>query len=529
MQEIIEQIVDYLKGIWIKRRYLIIATWLICPIGWYVVAQLDDVYESEATVFADTQSILGPLLKGITVSTDTEKQIELMVRTLLSRDNLERISRMTDLDVTVNTPVQYEELITDLKDEIKIDKIGGRNQNIFKITYEHQNPEVAKNVVQSVLTVFIESMLGESRSDSDSAQRFLDSQIKEYENRLTASEAKLTDFKQKYSGVLPNQYGGYYQKLTIAKEQLKAIELSILETKTQLESARAQLPKKGDEASQAQNNIVGENTIQTTFDSRIEELEAALDNLLLRYTEKHPDVVEVKNRLALLTKQREKEIEDFLNSSENGSGSYNLSQNPVTQGIMIQINQLENQIASATVRANSYQQQVTELESKIHILPEIEAELTALNRDYDITKEQYEQLLSRKETAQIAKQADESTNKINFRIIDPPKAPTKPSGPKRILFFIAVLIAGLGVGTGLSLFVSQINPVVTSSRQVSQVTGIPVFGIVSAADNLGLQKWHKRKTQIFIFSNMLLLSILSALIAYFLFPDAIQALIRRIV
>ncbi|XQW85341.1 XrtA system polysaccharide chain length determinant [Thalassotalea piscium] len=528
MQEIIEQIVDYLKGIWIKRRYLMIATWLICPIGWYVVSQLDNVYESEATVFADTQSILGPLLKGITVSTDTEKQIELMVRTLLSRDNLERISRMTDLDVTADTPAQYEMLISELKEDIRIQKTGGRKQNIFKITYEHQDPEVAKSVVQSVLTVFIESMLGESRSDSDSAQRFLESQIKEYENRLATSEAKLTDFKQKYSGILPDQYGGYYQKLTIAKEQLKAMELNILETKTQLESARAQLPKKNDEANQAQNNIVGKNTIQTTFDSRIEELQATLDNLLLRYTEKHPDVVEVKNRLALLSKQREKEIEEFLDSSNNDD-NYNLSQNPVTQGIMIQINQLENQIASATVRANSYREQVADLESKIHILPEIEAQLTALNRGYEITKNQYEKLLSRKETAQIAKQADESTNKINFRIIDPPKAPTKPSGPKRILLFVAVLVAGLGVGTALSLFVSQINPVVTSGRQVAQVTGIPVFGVVSAADNLGLQKWHRRKTQIFIFSNMLLLSILCALIAYFLFPDAIQALIRRVV
>ena len=103
MQEVIEQVLEYLKGIWIKRRYMMIATWLICPVGWLVVAQLENVYESEATVFADTQSILGPLLKGLTVETNTEAQIQLMVRTLLSRPNLERISRMTDLDVQANT------------------------------------------------------------------------------------------------------------------------------------------------------------------------------------------------------------------------------------------------------------------------------------------------------------------------------------------------------------------------------------------------------------------------------------------
>ena len=110
MQEIIEQAVDYLKGIWNKRRYLMLCTWIICPIGWIFVAQLDDVYESEAIVFADTQSILGPLLKGITIETNTEAQIQLMVKTLLSRTNLERITRMTDFDVRVNNDKEYESL-----------------------------------------------------------------------------------------------------------------------------------------------------------------------------------------------------------------------------------------------------------------------------------------------------------------------------------------------------------------------------------------------------------------------------------
>ena len=69
MQEIIEQIVDYLKGIWLKRRFIIISTWLICPLAWVFISQLDNVYESEARIYADTQSILGPLLKGLTVKT----------------------------------------------------------------------------------------------------------------------------------------------------------------------------------------------------------------------------------------------------------------------------------------------------------------------------------------------------------------------------------------------------------------------------------------------------------------------------
>jgi polysaccharide chain length determinant protein (PEP-CTERM system associated) len=524
MQEIIEQVVDYLKGIWLKRRFIIISTWLICPFTWVFISQLDNVYESDARIYADTQSILGPLLKGLTVETNPEVQIRLMIKTLLSRPNLERITRMTDLDVQTSTPKAYEELIEDLKSNIIIKKTGGRKENIFTLTYRHKDPEMAKNVVNSALTVFIENTLGENRSDSNTAQKFLGTQIKDYENRLSSDEARLTDFKQKYSGVLPNQYGGFYQKLNIIKEQLKITELNLLEQQTQLKSAKAQLSSSPSGNENAQNNIMNSNSIQTTYDDRISELEASLDSLQLRYTEIHPDVKEVKRRLEHLNSQRSKEIDEYLNATNSSdSNKLSTSQNPVIQQLQIQVNQLENIVASTNVRANDYRQQVKELESKIHILPEIEAELTSLNRGYEITKNKYEELLNRQETAQLAQQADESTNTIQFRVIDPPRASIEPVGPMRILFLIGSTIFAFGVGVGLSLLFSQINPVVTSSSQVSKLTGIPVFGIVSATENLGLQRWHKRKTLIFIISNSVLFIILAFFILYAIAPNTILA------
>ena len=141
MQELIEQIVDYLKGIWIKRRYIIISTWLICPISWYFIAQLPNVYESEARVYVDTESLLRPLLRGLTVETDPNTQIRLMVRTLFSRPNLERISRMTDLDVQASNNEEYEEIIEDLKTSLKISPAG--RDNIFTLSNENENPELA--------------------------------------------------------------------------------------------------------------------------------------------------------------------------------------------------------------------------------------------------------------------------------------------------------------------------------------------------------------------------------------------------
>jgi polysaccharide chain length determinant protein (PEP-CTERM system associated) len=527
MQEVLEDIIDYLKGIWLKRRYIIIATWLICPIGWYLVSIMPNVYQSQARVYVDTQSLLRPLLKGLTVENNPNTQIRLMVKTLLSRPNLERIARMTDLDVQSNSPEEYEEIIKNLKEKIKISNAG--RENIYTLSIEHEDPETAKNIVQSALTVFIENTLGETRNDSDSAQKFLSTQINERKKELLARDARLTNFKQQNSDVLPNQSGGYYNKLNASKEKLKAINLEILEKKTQLESAKLQLSQSTNTKAPEDNQIKTETSIQTTFDNRINELETQLDSLSVRYTDRHPDVIEVTRSLEHLKKQRATEIKKYLEQSSGEEGTLNrLSANPVIQEVQIQINTLENQIASLNVRASDFNEQVIELEGKIHTLPEVEAKYKELTRDYKLKNEEYLELVSRQATAQLAQEADETTDKIQFKVIDPPRADTKPSGPARFILFGVVTILGLGTGVALSFLMSQLSPVATSTAQLAKVTGVPVFGVVSANENLGLQKWNRKKTLIFIASNIMLFILLSAFVSYFLFPEAIQAPLKRI-
>jgi len=527
MQEVLEDIIDYLKGIWIKRRYIIISTWLICPLGWYLVSIMPNVYESQARVYVDTQSLLRPLLKGLTVENNPNTQIRLMVKTLLSRPNLERIARMTDLDVQANTPEEFEEIIKRLKENIIISNAG--RENIYSLSIEHEDPDTAKNIVQSTLTVFMDNTLGETRNDSDSAKKFLNTQINERKKELLARDARLTNFKQQNSDVLPGQSGGYYNKLNASKESLKAINLEILEKRTELESAKLQLAQSTNTKVPEDNQIKTDTTIQTTFDVRISELETQLDALSVRYTDRHPDIIEVKRSLKHLKKLRATEIQKYLDESANEEGTLKrLSANPVIQEVQIQINTLENQIASLSVRASDFNEQVIELEGKIHTLPEVEAKYKELTRDYELKNEEYLELLSRQATAQLAQKADETTDKIQFKVIDPPRADSNPSGPARFVLFGVVTVLGFGAGIGLSFLMSQLSPVAISTAQLAKVTGVPIFGIVSANENLSLQAWVKQKTLIFIASNVVLLLLLSVFMIYFLFPEAIQAPLKRI-
>ncbi|QBY04186.1 chain length determinant family protein [Thalassotalea sp. HSM 43] len=532
MHEQIDKIKELLLGVWAKKHYVIISTWLLCPIGWLAVSSLPDQYESSARVYVDTQSLLRPLMKGIMVETDPNQQVRLMVKTLLSRPNLERIARMTDLDVSAKNNDEYESIIDDLKDEISIRSLG--KENIYSLSMTSANPQLAKDIVQASLTVFIENTLGETRSDTDTAQRFLQKQINEYESKLLEAERKLTLFKQKYSGIMPSDSGGFYSALSRVNADLKATRLELLEAQTQLSSAKQQLTRENAMSESISENVIDNATVTTTYDERIVQLQTQLDSLLISYTEQHPDVKELRRTLTELKRLRKQELESYfaaIKENPDAQGALNTSatnENLVYQEMRIQVNQLENTVASLKVRVADYEGQANELNSKIHTLPEVEAELVGLNRDYEINKEKYEELLSRRETAALAKQADATSDKIQFRVIDPPRIPLEPSGPMRILFFIAVLIISAGLGAGVAVIVITLSPKVLSAVQLSRESGLPIFGIVAATDNLNIQATYRSSVRKFIVSNLLLFLVLGALITYHLVPAIASGQLRGV-
>ena len=110
LQKTIELLIGYLKGVWVKKRYIMICSWLVCPIGFVYVASMPDIYESSARVYVDTRSVLKPLLRGLALQTDPRQEVAMMVKTLLSRPNLEIIARESDLDITTSNAVKYTKI-----------------------------------------------------------------------------------------------------------------------------------------------------------------------------------------------------------------------------------------------------------------------------------------------------------------------------------------------------------------------------------------------------------------------------------
>src|SRR5260370_3485114 len=152
-----------------------------------VMTQLDPI-ESQARIYVETESLLSQLLRGISVEGNIAQQVDYMQRTLLSRPNLEKLMRMTDLDLQITNQTEKETFLKDLAKRIAITGGGAAGRNLFSVTFSDQAPEVAQRVVQSLLSIFVESNVGQSRTDIEKARQFLDVQIAEYEQQLRQTE-----------------------------------------------------------------------------------------------------------------------------------------------------------------------------------------------------------------------------------------------------------------------------------------------------------------------------------------------------
>lgn len=193
MDELLSQITTTARGMWIYRRLAMLTIWVVGAIGAGVVLTMPDYYQASARVFVDTQSILRPLMTGIAVQPNIEQQVSMLSRTLINRPTVERLVRMADLDLGSTTKASTDAVVDAVTQSIKIQSTG--RDNLYTLSYRDQSPEKAQLVVKSLLTIFVESSLGATRQDSDSARRFLDDQIKTYETKLTEAEGRLKAFK----------------------------------------------------------------------------------------------------------------------------------------------------------------------------------------------------------------------------------------------------------------------------------------------------------------------------------------------
>jgi polysaccharide chain length determinant protein (PEP-CTERM system associated) len=473
VNEIFDLLILYLNAIWKRRWIVLFGAWAVAIPGWIVVAGIPDIYQSSSRVYVDTTSILQPLLKGLAVQSDLPAQVEIMKQTLLSRPNLEAVARKTDYDLSVTTDAEMEALLRSLLDRTTI---MSSKQDVFLISFQDTNARRAHDVVQALLTIFVESNLGRSRKDLDTAEEFIDQQIADYEARLEEAEGKLARFKQSHLNVALGD-GGYMDRANTAIGRAKKLEEDLKVAVAQRNLLRQELSTIPETIPAALTNAGPPDDTEV----RVVELETRLRTLLSQYTEKHPDVVSTRRQLdALLAKQEEsrRALEEQGISDVSDAASYG-EPNPLYDQVKMRLIEMDAQIEDLRQRSAAARAEADALEARAEEVPEIEAEFQKLNRDYNIIKARHEELLARRESARVSRSRDDVGQEVQYRMIDPPSIPVEPIGPNRPLFLMAVAGAGIAVGLGFALILAILDTSISSIAELRQHTNLPVLGAVT--------------------------------------------------
>jgi polysaccharide chain length determinant protein (PEP-CTERM system associated) len=469
MDQVLQQVLGYAKAAWRRRWWGVGVAWLVCIVGWTWVMMLPDRYEASARVYVDTQTLLKPLLQGLAVEPNVGQQIKMMTRQLVSRPTLEKVARMTDLDVRAKTPEQTEAMLNGLADKISIADAG--RENLYTISYQDANGDLAKKVVQSLLTIFVETSLGQTRQDISSSQRFIEEQLQQYQQKLTDAENALKEFKQKHIGMMPGSGGGYYTQLAETAALLRQAQLDQQEATNRRNQLKRQLADEEPELTAAAASAVSN---PSEIDGRIQTLETQMDQLRLQYTDLHPDIQATKRLIEKL--QEQKKAEGTIGSA--GSRI----QNPVYQQLTIAIAEADATVSSLGARVAEYQRRYNELRNASNMIPEVEQQYTQLMRNYDVYRQNYDALLTRRESVTMSGEVESKTDTVDFRVIDPPFVPSTPSWPNRPLLLSLVTLGGLGAGIAVAFLLSQMRRTVTDRRVLRELTGLPLLGAVSRVE-----------------------------------------------
>lgn len=487
MQSLIIKLIDDIRGSWRFRWVGLAAAWVACVLGWVYVFMMPNVFEAHARVYVDSKTVLGPLLHGLALDPNVESELSVVRQALLSRPTLEAVARKTDLDLRAKTPEDREGLLNSLQKRISVTtEVRSRGSNadgLYSITFQDFSREKSVAVVETLLNTFVEDTLGSKRTGQESAQRFLTDEISELERRLTESEARLADFKKRNVGVMPGEGGDYFARLqaemaglTNVRQQVALAESRRTELQRQL-SGEEPFLFGFDAAAGGTPAGGGGETGDVSF--RIQEMESRLEEMLLRYTEKHPEVVAMRATIEELRKRQQEELARVQAGQRlTGSLSSSLKANPVYQGIESDAKRVEVQLAELRQDLAQRSARVADLQRLVDTVPEVEAELARLNRDYEITRARYLELVERRETAKLSESA-EKQGVVKFQIIDPPAVGLEPVAPNRVLLLVGVLVVGLGVAAGLMYLLNELRPVYQNTRVLAEHTGLPVLGAVS--------------------------------------------------
>jgi polysaccharide chain length determinant protein (PEP-CTERM system associated) len=476
---------DFLEIIW-RRRWVITLPVVVCAAATFAWSwRLPDRYRSEALVLIVAPQVPENIVKP-TVADSLQDRLTTMKQQILSRTRLEQIVTEFDLYRAERRTLLMDDVIARMQSDVKVNvpRAGRKREpGSFTVGFEYGEPKTAKLVAERVAALFIRENVQVRSSQADVTNQFLESQVDEARRNLQAHEAKLQAFREINSGRLPSQVQTNLQSMQNTRQQLQSLiedinrdrdrQLIIERTIADEEALGAIVTARAPEG--------GNDKVPQTAAQELVTARTALAALQLKLTDEHPDVRAARRHI--------RDLEE--------KASAEALQQPVTKGLPSgpitptdaarlrklsalrgEFESLDRTIATKRAQVEKLQATLTDYQRRVDVAPALESQLTQLTRDYETMQGSYSALLKKAQDARVASNMEERQVGQQFRILDAPRVPERPSSPDRLRMNLLGLLAGLGLGLGIAGLLEYRDTSLRTEEDVLVAVSLPVVALV---------------------------------------------------
>jgi len=459
-----------------RRRYLIALPIVIMPfVGLSVGLFSTKHYETSTTLLFQEASQHNPFLEDLSIAINLKARMVSLNALLHSRHILAGVAWKMNMISTQMSKEDKALVISNLSKALSAELVG---ENIIKIKYKTPVKENIIDILNTVSLSFIERVLAPQRSSIIQSESFLAKELERRKADLYAADEALADYKNRFASELPTLHAGNVHRLN-------ELQMSLAEKKVELEGARAAKKSLANRLSQT-NPVVGK------IEESIINLMAELTQLRARYTDQHSLVQNVLVNLQSLEKERNRLLaKNQILDTENFDKAklerlWAIATTTTTDPdqkhqpmLIVQLQRLQkgdDQVQRLSIEVQSLQSAIDKLQLRVDGFGAHEQHLNALKRQILVRKNIYQDLAERHELARVTESLGKSEENDRVKLIDAPFEPLAPSNFPITLFFLAGLICGCAMGTGLALVAELLD---TSIRRKETVSSLLQAAVIS--------------------------------------------------
>lgn len=439
-------------------------------------------YVASTTILAQGSDIIQPLLEGRAVATDVSDRAGMARQMIFSRKVMADVLGVGGwLDQPISAAEQ-DKLMEQVRDRTTV---SSARPELIQITYRDSDPHRTLAVTQRFAEKFIEENRAAKERESREAFEFIDKQVRDYHAKLTGAEDDLLKYRSGNADAQPGSAADSTARISALRAQLEQARLSYMELQSREGALVAQMS--------GESEVTAVQTRATLYRTQLIELQNQLDQLLLNYTDRHPDVVRVRLQIQDIQQQLARDAARPQGAASN-SLSENAQFNPLYQQLRTQLSELRREIAATRSRMGTTESLLNGELDRNRRIAESEGALAELTRDYEVNNDIYQDLLRRRENARVSMVLDEDQRGLTFRVQDAATLPARPSGLRMLHFALAGMLLALAVPFGLLFALVRLDPRVRSAVQLSaQAPELHVLATVPAYVTARERQRHKTR------------------------------------